>query len=134
MKTVTKGAALLIDGGPVCFEDIVAVAKDGLPVAVSKSPAFLRKMAVTEKALMKSIREGIAVYGVNTGYGKSCGNRIDMKAVIKNAPTFCVSTAAAQASPSVSKRPGPQCLHASSVWRAAIPVYRSPCLTRWPIF
>ncbi len=88
MKTVTKGAALLIDGGPVCFEDIVAVAKDGLPVAVSKSPAFLRKMAVTEKALMKSIREGIAVYGVNTGYGKSCGNRIDMKAVIKNAPNI----------------------------------------------
>ncbi|NLN40133.1 MAG: aromatic amino acid lyase [Smithella sp.] len=88
MKTAGKRAALLIDGGPVRYEDIVAVAKDGLPVAVSKSPGFLKKMARTEKALMKSIQQGVAVYGVNTGYGKSCGNRIGMKAVIKNAPNI----------------------------------------------
>lgn len=85
MKTVRKRAVLIIDGGPVCFEDIIAVAKDGLPVAISGSPGFIKKMAATEKALMTSIRKGVAVYGVNTGYGKSCGNRISLKEVIKNA-------------------------------------------------
>ena len=43
---------------------------------------MLRSLVGSEMCIRDS------VYGVNTGYGKSCGNRIDMKAVIKNAPNI----------------------------------------------
>ncbi len=88
MKIKGKKNALVIDGGPVRFEEIIAVAKDGLPLVISKSPAFIKKMASTERALMMSMQKGVAVYGVNTGYGKSCGNRISYKAAMKNAPNI----------------------------------------------
>jgi histidine ammonia-lyase len=84
MKKIGGKTALIIDGSYVSFEEMIAVAKDGLPVSISQSPAFVKRMAVTEKALMVSMQKGIAVYGVNTGYGKSCGNRISMKTAMKN--------------------------------------------------
>jgi histidine ammonia-lyase len=84
MKKNGRKTALVIDGGHVNFEDMIAVAKDGLPVSISKSPAFVRRMAVTQKMLMASMQKGDAIYGVNTGYGKSCGNRIGMKTAMKN--------------------------------------------------
>jgi len=84
MKKMGKKNALVIDGGHVSFAEMIAVAKDGLPVAISASPAFLKRMAKTEKALQAALQKGVAVYGVNTGYGKSCGNRIDLKTAEKN--------------------------------------------------
>ena len=75
---------MVIDGSYVSLEAIVAVAKDGLPVSVSTSKAFVKRMGRTQKALMDAMQKGAAVYGVNTGYGKSCGNRISMKTALKN--------------------------------------------------
>lgn len=88
MKKIGKKAALVIDGGPVRFEEMIAVAIDGLPVRISRSRAFLKRMAVTEQALMTSLKKGVAIYGVNTGYGKSCGNRISLQAAMKNGPNI----------------------------------------------
>ena len=79
-----RKAALVIDGSHVSFEDILAVAKDGMPVSISKSRTFGKRMGRTQKALMDAMQKGVAVYGVNTGYGKSCGNRISMKTALKN--------------------------------------------------
>jgi len=84
MKKIGRKAALVIDGGHVSLEEIIAVARDGMPVAVGKSPAFVRRMAATQKMLAESMEKGVAVYGVNTGYGKSCGNRIGLKTAMKN--------------------------------------------------
>ena len=84
MKTSGRRAALIIDGSYVSLENILAVAKDGLPVSVSTSKAFVKRMGRTQKALMDAMEKGVAVYGVNTGYGKSCGNRISMKTALKN--------------------------------------------------
>ncbi|MCK7508107.1 MAG: aromatic amino acid ammonia-lyase [Desulfobacterales bacterium] len=75
---------MVIDGSYISFEDILAVAKDGIPVSISKSKAFVKRMAQTQTALMDAMQKGVAVYGVNTGYGKSCGNRISMKTALKN--------------------------------------------------
>ncbi len=88
MKKNGRKAALVIDGGPVSFAEIIAVAKDGLAVAISRSRAFQKRMAATEQALMTSLKKGVPVYGVNTGYGKSCGNRIDLAAAMKNGPIY----------------------------------------------
>ena len=84
MKNNGGKAALVIDGSYISFEDILAVAKDGIPVSISKSKAFVKRMAQTQTALMDAMQKGVAVYGVNTGYGKSCGNRISMKTALKN--------------------------------------------------
>ncbi len=84
MKKIGKKAAVVIDGSPVSFEDILAVAKDGVPVVISHAKAFVKRMERTQKALMDAMQKGVAVYGVNTGYGKSCGNRINMKTALKN--------------------------------------------------
>lgn len=84
MKKIGKKAALVIDGRSVSFEDIIAVAKDGLPVTISQTPAFVKRMATTQKMLAEALKNGVAVYGVNTGYGKSCGNRISQTSAPKN--------------------------------------------------
>ena len=80
MKKIGKKAAVVIDGSPVSFEDILAVAKDGVPVVISHAKAFVKRMERTQKALMDAMQKGVAVYGVNTGYGKigraSCRERV----------------------------------------------------------
>ena len=82
-KNVNKNA-VVIDGSNVSFNDIVAVARYGVPVQISKSGPFVKMMAKTQKMLMESMRNGIPVYGVTTGYGKSCGKRMPLDIAMKN--------------------------------------------------
>lgn len=84
MKKIGKKAALVIDGRPVSFDDLIAVSKDGMKVTIGKKPSFVKRMEATQKMLMASMEKGVAVYGVNTGYGKSCGNRISLQNAMKN--------------------------------------------------
>ncbi len=84
MKETGGKTPVVIDGGLVGFDDMVAVAVDGRPVTVKRSKAFVSRMTRTQKALALAMQKGVAVYGVNTGYGKSCGNRIDFKTAMKN--------------------------------------------------
>jgi len=78
MKKNSGKAAIVIDGSNVSFNDIISVARYGIPVQISKSANFVKKMGKTQKMLMKSMRGGIPVYGVTTGYGKSCGKRMPL--------------------------------------------------------
>ena len=85
MKRGGKNSVLVIDGGSISFDAIVAVARDGIAVEISNNKRFVRSMEKTQKMLMASIRKGIPVYGVNTGYGKSCGKRMPEQVARKNA-------------------------------------------------
>ena len=84
MKKDKNKAAVVIDGSNVGFNDIIAVARYGVPVQISKSAGFVKTMEKTQKMLMESMRKGIPVYGVNTGYGKSCGKRMPLDVALKN--------------------------------------------------
>jgi len=84
MKKDKNKAAVVIDGSNVSFNDIIAVARYGVPVQISKDSRFVKKMEKTQKMLMESMRKGIPVYGVNTGYGKSCGKRMPLDIALKN--------------------------------------------------
>ncbi|HDQ03980.1 MAG TPA: aromatic amino acid lyase [Deltaproteobacteria bacterium] len=84
MKKGKSNAAVVIDGGHVSIEDIIAVARDGVRVDISKSSRFVSKMTKTQKMLMNAMRNGVAVYGVTTGYGRSCGRRMPMEIAMKN--------------------------------------------------
>jgi histidine ammonia-lyase len=84
MKKLGRQPVVVIDSGNICFDDIIAVARDGVEVRISKDKSFVRRMEKTRQILMESLRRDIPVYGVNTGYGKSCGSRMSMNIALKN--------------------------------------------------
>jgi histidine ammonia-lyase len=84
MKKIGKKPVVVIDGGSIGFDDIIAVARDGVLVEISKNRNFVRQMKKTQQILMESLRRDIPVYGVNTGYGKSCGRRMPLNVALKN--------------------------------------------------
>jgi len=63
---VTVGAARLT------LEAVLAVALRGHPVALSGDPGFRARVEASRAFLNDLLREGVEVYGVNTGYGDSC--------------------------------------------------------------
>jgi len=84
MKKNVNRSAVIIDGGKIRFNDIIAVARYGVAVKISKDATFVRKMKKTRDMLMQSMRTGIPIYGVTTGYGKSCGKRMPFDIALKN--------------------------------------------------
>ena len=75
---------VVIDGGNVKIDDIIATARDGLRVEISKNSRFVKKMEKTQRMLIDAMRNGVPVYGVTTGYGRSCGRRMPMEIAMKN--------------------------------------------------
>ncbi len=88
MKTSKNKTAVVIDGCHISFNDIIAVARYGVPVQISTSSQFIKMMAKTQDILMNTMRKGVPVYGVTTGYGKSCGKRMPLEIALKNAPNI----------------------------------------------
>ena len=60
-------------GARLTLEQVAAVALDGRPVALSADPGFRARVAASCRFLAELLRDGVEVYGVNTGYGDSCG-------------------------------------------------------------
>ena len=71
-----KADAVIVGEGPVTLERIVAVAQGRAVVRVSNDEGFLKRMGRTQAILRGAVKGDVAVYGVNTGFGKSCGKRI----------------------------------------------------------
>lgn len=84
MKKNSRQPVVVIDGSNICFNDIISVARDGVAVRISKDKSFVRRMKNTQQMLMESMRRDVPVYGVNTGYGKSCGSRMSLDIALKN--------------------------------------------------
>jgi len=63
---------LIIDGTPLCIEDVVAVARRHATVGLSTDPAFRTRINRGAEFVDRLIREDGVVYGVSTGYGDSC--------------------------------------------------------------
>jgi len=70
-----KKNSVIVGQGAVPCEQIVAVARGHAQVKLSAQRAFLARMKRSQSMLQKSLHEGVAVYGVNTGFGKACGKR-----------------------------------------------------------
>ena len=67
--------SITIDGTPVSIDDIIAVARGNAIVRISSSQSFISIIERSKAHLMNALENGTPVYGVNTGYGKSCGKR-----------------------------------------------------------
>ena len=74
-----KQAVVVVGRGHATLEEIVAVAKGRAAVRVGKDRNFVAKMKRTQAMVRRAIADDVALYGVNTGYGKSCGKRIPAK-------------------------------------------------------
>ena len=75
---------IIIGEGPVTLPQIVAVACGNASVKLSRERSFQEKIRRSEAMLHKAIHEGIPVYGVSTGFGKSCGKRLKREQVGKH--------------------------------------------------
>jgi histidine ammonia-lyase len=75
---------VLIDGTTVSLDGIIAVARREASVRLSERPAFRERLERSRRGLLAAIAADVPVYGVNTGYGKSCGNRLKKNAVLGN--------------------------------------------------
>jgi histidine ammonia-lyase len=78
-----KGPDLTIDGRNVPLAEIVSVAREGKRIRISTEAAFTDQMGRSEAMLAAAIEGDIPVYGVTTGYGKSCGKRLPKDKVIR---------------------------------------------------
>jgi len=79
---------VVIGGRPVPLNGIIAVSRRGALVRISGSADFRRRMDRARRRVGEAIEADVPVYGVTTGYGKSCGNRLAKAAVLKGAPNL----------------------------------------------
>jgi len=75
---------VIIGEGPVTLSQIVAVAREKASVKLSRERSFQERIRRSEAMLYNAIRNGIPVYGVSTGFGKSCGKRLKEDQVRKH--------------------------------------------------
>ena len=79
-----RAGAVTIGEKPVPLAGIIAVARRGAAVTLSGKAAFRKRIESSRRLLQKAMEADIPVYGVTTGYGKSCGNRLSRKSLPTN--------------------------------------------------
>lgn len=82
-KKPLKMDYLTIDGRSVALEEILSSARHIKRVRISQDRAFVDRMERSRAMLAEAVDKGIPVYGVTTGYGKSCGKRLPKDKVIR---------------------------------------------------
>ena len=75
---------MTIGEAPVSVDEIVAVARRGATVRMSGRAEFRERIETSRRLLQAAIEGDVPVYGVTTGYGKSCGHRLNRKTVLAN--------------------------------------------------
>jgi histidine ammonia-lyase len=80
----THGTEITIGEQNLSLRDIIDVARGKSQVKISSRPQFTKNIKRSHEKLMTALEKGAPVYGVNTGYGKSCGKRMAMEVAIKN--------------------------------------------------
>jgi histidine ammonia-lyase len=81
-RQVTKDVT--IGKNPLSLEEIIAVARGKALIKLSRERSFRQRIRRSEAMLHTAIRNEIPIYGVNTGYGKSCGKRLTQDQVLKH--------------------------------------------------
>ncbi|TFH42967.1 MAG: aromatic amino acid lyase [Chrysiogenales bacterium] len=73
-----------ISGQNLSLREILEIARGGRQVRIGSDPDFIRKITRSNDMLRAALEKGTPVYGVNTGYGKSCGKRMAREVALKN--------------------------------------------------
>ncbi|MDE0838615.1 MAG: aromatic amino acid ammonia-lyase [Kiritimatiellae bacterium] len=70
LEPVTLGAR------QIGLDQVVSIARQGVPVKLSEDPAWTKKIHAGAAFLQERLQSEAPLYGVNTGYGASCGVKI----------------------------------------------------------
>jgi histidine ammonia-lyase len=83
VRQVTRAEAgpIKIGGRRLTIEEVVAIAQQRAPVALSTDPAWRERIARGADFLRRHLAAGATVYGVNTGYGDACVVDVPMELV-----------------------------------------------------
>jgi histidine ammonia-lyase len=73
---MTKKDIVIVGQGRLSCDQIVAVARGQALVKLSVKKTFRDRMHKSQAMLHRALENGDAVYGVNTGFGKACGKRM----------------------------------------------------------
>jgi histidine ammonia-lyase len=82
---------IVLGDGDLSLDDVVAVARRSVPVALDEQGDLMVAARRSREALERHVSEGRPVYGVNTGFGGSCGNDIPaeaLQALATNLPRY----------------------------------------------
>jgi histidine ammonia-lyase len=82
-KQQTEIREVVIGEGPVSLDGIIAVARRGVFVRISGGAGFRERMERARELMYAAIEADVPVYGVTTGYGKSCGTRLQKSSVLQ---------------------------------------------------
>ncbi len=84
MKNAEPDKTVTIGDEKVTLEHITDIAKGLARVRISTGVEFRARMEKSREILLKNFEKGAPIYGVNTGYGKSCGNRMPVDVALQN--------------------------------------------------
>jgi histidine ammonia-lyase len=76
VEATASAAPVTVGGRQLTIENVVDVAAGRRAVALNREPAFVERIGSGAAFLRQSLAENATVYGVNTGYGDSCGVEI----------------------------------------------------------
>jgi histidine ammonia-lyase len=77
----TAEEPIVIGGRRLTIEEVVSIANQRTPVALSADPAWRARIERGADFLRRHLLQGATVYGVNTGYGDSCVVDVPMELV-----------------------------------------------------
>ena len=68
--------SVVIGEGDITLDQVADLARGNTRVVISSKRDFINKMKRSQKILQQALDAGEPIYGVTTGYGAACGNRI----------------------------------------------------------
>jgi histidine ammonia-lyase len=83
-REIRKVLKVTVGEAAVPLAAIIAVARQGAAVALSGKAAFRRRLEASRRLLDEALKGDVPVYGVTTGFGKSCGHRLNKQDPPKN--------------------------------------------------
>lgn len=75
---------LTLGDSTVTLREFALIATGKVTIKLSDSQSFKDKILHSQNQLSMALKNGIPVYGVTTGYGKSCGKRMALDVALKN--------------------------------------------------
>lgn len=75
-KNLDSRATTLVGEHPLTIEQILALAAGERRVALDPSPALARRIEMSASILGEKLKGGFTIYGVSTGLGDSCVNKL----------------------------------------------------------
>ena len=73
MQTKATPETVILGGGDISLDQLIAVARHGAKVQLSEDPDWIARMQCGADYLQELLQSNEPLYGVNTGYGASCG-------------------------------------------------------------